>query len=106
MVEERKPVLNLDDPLLPHFVYQHDLRARLWHALEEIVEAVHSSEDPQDVLAGVKAIATDAIDPRSVREWVMAGRPLPYIEPSDSELATALNEALAELLAESEGDGA
>jgi hypothetical protein len=95
---DRKPVLNLDDPLLPHFVYQHDLRARLWHSLEEIVSVLNSGEDPEDIVAAVKSIATDAIDVRSVRAWVLAGRPLPYIEPSDSELAVALNEALEELI--------
>lgn len=94
------PRLDLEDPLLVHFVYQHDLRARLWHALEEIVDVVTSDAEDIDKVAAVTSMALDAINPDSVIAWVREGRPLPYVKPANPELAESLNNALATLLDE------
>ena len=100
-----RPSLNLSDPLLPHFVYQHDLRARLFHYIEEMLVILESGDDPEDVVVAVRSMARDAISPKSISDWIRSGRPLPYVEVENKELAEALNKALAELLdQEAEGD--
>ena len=92
------PRLDLDDPLLVHFVYQHDLRARLWHQLEEIVDVLRSDDDPEDKVAAARAMAEDAVNPQSVIAWLREGRPLPYIESQNPELTESLNNAIESLL--------
>jgi hypothetical protein len=94
---EPQAKLNLEDPILAHFAYQHDLRARLWNTMENILDVVNSDEDPEDIVAAVRTMVSTAIDPAEIEAWVRAGRPLPYVQVKNQKLADAITEALVEL---------
>lgn len=85
------------DPLLPEFVLQHDFRERFFHALEQIVEVLDGGDD-EHKLARISAIAREALDHESIRLWMDANRPMPWLDDRLGEEAKALTELVIKAL--------
>lgn len=75
--------IDIFDPLLPAFAFQHDLRERFLEALEEIASMSVEGRQYKVAFERCIEIAKRAIDEELIAEWDDAGRPLRM----DSEIA-------------------
>jgi hypothetical protein len=87
------------DPLLPAFALQHDFRERFFHALQEIEEVIASDAPDADRLARVGEIASEALDHQSIKAWLEANRPLPWIDEVLGDESRQLTQRVLDSLA-------
>jgi len=99
-MSEQAPIY-VNDPLLVHFALQHDLRARFLEAINDAIEAL-AIPDPTVAARVARDILREAVNPASVRAWIEAGRPLPYIDQRVGEAAEELTRAVLALYEEKE----
>jgi hypothetical protein len=68
--------IDVENPMLPAFAMQHDLRERYLHALEEIIDCLSHAGTAEEALT----IAKVAVDPKLIEAWSREGRPLPWLD--------------------------
>lgn len=81
------------DPLLPEFVLQHDFRERFFHALELVVETLDDETmTPEHRLTKIGIIAREALDHESIKVWMDANRPMPWLDDKLGDQAREITE--------------
>lgn len=86
-------VLDAFDPLLPEFVLQHDFRERFFHALEEIVEVLDADDmTSEQRLVKIGILARGALDHESIKVWLDANRPMPWLDERVGDQAREITE--------------
>ena len=81
------------DPLLPEFVLQHDFRERFFHALELIVETLDDeSMTTEHRLTKIGIVAREALDHESIKVWMDANRPMPWLDDKVAEQAREITD--------------
>lgn len=68
--------IDIFDPLLPAFAFQHDLRERFLEALEDIASMKVADRHYKAAFERCVEIAKQATDEQLIADWDDAGRPL------------------------------
>lgn len=79
------PEIDMEDPLLPHFVLQHDFRERYLVAITDAIVALDAGDVDR-----ASSILRLAVDPDDIRVWQENNRPLPSLD--DSPLGQSVEE--------------
>jgi len=90
------PVVDIENPLLEIFAYQHDLRERFLVAIKDAIELIDSESCG---ISEVADVLRAAIDDDKIGEWVEAGRPLPSLDIPMAEQIEKFNASVDRALA-------
>jgi hypothetical protein len=87
-----EPMIDVEDPLLPAFSFQFDMRERFLAAMRDAIELLRNSPDPIELRCErALAILDNAIDPEDVQRWNKEGRPLPSLPDIIAERGLAID---------------
>jgi len=85
-----EPVIDFEDPLLPAFSFQFDMRERFMQTLREVLTVLREittidATDPEQIgwvterIELARSLIDKTLDPADVERWNIEGRPLPSI---------------------------